>query len=233
MERLIDQVLNANRELPAHQLVLYTWGNVSAIDRSQGLIAIKPSGIPYEKLLARHIVVLDLDGKVITGTYRASSDTAAHLALYNRFESIGGIVHTRSRWATIWAQAGEDLPVYGTSHADHFDGAIPCTRRLNDDEIRGEYESNIGKVILETFEQRQLDPKTIPAVLVSGHAPFTWGADAAEAVVNAVVLEECAMMAWHTRLLQPAVQPISAELLNRHYLRKHGKSAYYGQKLKG
>ena len=233
MERLIDQVLNANRELPAHQLVLYTWGNVSAIDREKGLVAIKPSGIPYDKLLARHIVVLDLDGKVVTGTYRPSSDTAAHLALYRKFDGIGGIVHTRSRWATIWAQAGEDLSVYGTSHADHFHGAIPCTRPLTAEEIKGEYESNIGKVILETFEQRQLDPKDIPAVLVAGHAPFTWGQDAAEAVVNAVVLEECAMMAWHTRLLKPAVRPISTELLDRHYLRKHGKSAYYGQKLKG
>lgn len=233
MERLIDQVLKANCELPAHQLVLYTWGNVSAIDRSQGLIAIKPSGIPYEKLLARHIVVLDLDGKVITGTYRPSSDTETHLALYRRFESIGGIVHTRSKWATIWAQAGLDLQVYGTSHADHFHGAIPCTRFLNADEIKGEYESNIGKVILETFEQRQLDPKDVPAVLVAGHGPFTWGTDAADAVTNAVVLEECAMMAWHTRIIQPAIQPISNELLDRHYLRKHGQSAYYGQKLKG
>lgn len=233
MEKLIEQVLIANRELPAHQLVLYTWGNVSAIDREQGLVAIKPSGIPYDKLLARHIVVLDLEGKVVAGTYRPSSDTATHLALYRRFESIGGIVHTRSRWATIWAQAALDLPAYGTSHADHFAGTVPCTRFMTAEEIRGEYEHNIGKVILETIEQRGLDPKAIPAVLVAGHGPFTWGNDASDAVVNAVVLEECAMMAWHTRLMQPQVQTISDELIDRHYLRKHGKTAYYGQKRKG
>ena len=230
MERLIEQVLNANRELPSHQLVLYTWGNVSAIDREQGLVAIKPSGIPYDKLLARHIVVLNLDGKVVAGTYRPSSDTATHLALYRRYESIGGIVHTRSRWATIWAQAGQDIPALGTSHADHFHGIIPCTRRLTADEIKGDYEANIGRVILETFDHRPFEPDEVPAVLVAGHGPFSFGKDADEAVVNAVVLEECAMMAWHTRLLEPSVKPISNELLDRHFWRKHGKAAYYGQK---
>lgn len=233
MERLIEQVLIANRELPAHQLVLYTWGNVSAIDREQGLIAIKPSGIPYEKLLARHIVVLDLEGKVVRGTYRPSSDTATHLALYRRYPDIGGIVHTRSRWATIWAQAELDLPAFGTSHADHFYGTIPCTRPLTAEEIHTDYESNIGKVILETFDERQLDPATVPAVLVAAHGPYSWGRDADEAVVNAVVLEECAMMAWHTRMIQPEVQPILSDLQDKHYLRKHGKTAYYGQKQKG
>lgn len=233
MERLIEQVLNANRELPSHQLVLYTWGNVSAIDREQGLIAIKPSGIPYDKLLARHIVVLNLEGKVVAGTYRPSSDTATHLALYRRYASIGGIVHTRSRWATIWAQAGQDIPVLGTSHADNFHGAVPCTRRLTAEEINGDYEANIGRVILETFDQRPFKPDEVPAVLVAGHGPFSFGKDADEAVVNAVVLEECAMMAWHTRLLEPAVQPIVTELQDRHFYRKHGKSAYYGQKPRG
>ncbi len=233
MERLIEQALNANRELPAHHLVLYTWGNVSAIDREQGLIAIKPSGIPYDRLQARHIVVLDLEGRVVHGTYRPSSDTATHLAMYRRYPSIGGIVHTRSRWATIWAQAEMDLPAYGTSHADHFHGTIPCTRPLTPAEINQDYESNIGKVILETFDERKLDPASIPAVLVADHGPFIWGRDADEAVVHAVILEECAMMAWHTRMLQPDVQPISTELLDRHYLRRHGKTAYYGQKKKG
>ncbi len=230
MDQLIKETLQANLDLPAHKLVVFTWGNVSAIDRERGLVAIKPSGVPYDQLEARHIVVMDLDGNVRSGTYKPSSDTATHLELYRSFPNIQGIVHTHSRWATIWAQACRDLPAYGTTHADYFYGSIPCTRGMTKNEIDQEYELNTGKVIVETFKERDLKAAAVPAVLVAGHGPFAWGKDASDAVHNAVVLEECAMMAWHAKLLQPDLSTLDQNLLDKHYLRKHGKNAYYGQK---
>ncbi len=229
MENLIKETLQANLDLPKHQLVVFTWGNVSAIDRAKGLMIIKPSGVPYEQLEARHMVVVDLDGKVISGTYKPSSDTATHLELYKRFPTLGGIVHTHSRWATAWAQAGQDLPAYGTTHADYFYGDVPCTRKLTDAEIANDYELNTGRVIVETFTQRQLDPAAVPGVLVACHGAFTWGSSPTDAVHNAVVLEECSMMALHARLLTPDLPSLDQVLLDKHYLRKHGKNAYYGQ----
>jgi L-ribulose-5-phosphate 4-epimerase len=230
MDKIKLLTLQANLDLPKYNLVVFTWGNVSAIDRERGLVVIKPSGVPYDQLEERHLVVLDLDGNIVEGTYRPSSDTATHLELYKRFPRAGGIVHTHSRWATIWAQAGQDLPAYGTTHADYFYGAVPCTRKLTREEIAAEYELNTGKVIVETFEQRKIDPAAVPGVLVAGHGPFTWGRDAADAVHNAVVLDECSMMALNSRLLTPDLQPLDQRLLDKHYLRKHGKNAYYGQK---
>lgn len=229
MDNLIKETLLANLDLPKHQLVVFTWGNVSAIDRDRGLVAIKPSGVPYEQMEARHIIVVDLEGNIVSGTYKPSSDTATHLELYRRFPTIGGIVHTHSRWATLWAQAHLDLTAYGTTHADYFYGDVPCTRPLTAEEIQGSYELNTGKVIVETFEKRGLDPAAVPGVLVAGHGPFTWGTSAADAVHNAVVLEECAMMAFHTRMLNPGLGALDQVLLDKHYLRKHGKNAYYGQ----
>ena len=229
MDNLIKETLQANLDLPKYQLVVFTWGNVSAIDRDRGLVAIKPSGVPYDQMEARHIIVVDLDGKVVSGTYKPSSDTATHLELYRRFPSVGGIVHTHSRWATLWAQACLDLPAFGTTHADYFYGDVPCTRHLSTNEIQDSYELNTGKVIVETFEQRGIDAAAIPGVLVAGHGPFTWGTSAADAVHNAVVLEECAMMAFHTRMLSPGLPSLDQVLLDKHYLRKHGKNAYYGQ----
>ncbi|MGI6333900.1 MAG: L-ribulose-5-phosphate 4-epimerase [Saccharofermentanales bacterium] len=229
MENLTVRTLRANLDLPAHRLVVFTWGNVSAVDREKGLIYIKPSGVPYDHLEPRHIVTCDLDGKVVGGTYRPSSDTLTHLELYHHFPNIGGIVHTHSRWATIWAQACLDLPALGTTHADYFYGDIPCTRHLTDEEINGNYEKETGRVIVETFRNRNLDPDAVSGVLVAGHGPFVWGAGPEDAVQNAVVLEECAMMAYHTRLLSPGRMSLDQDLLDRHYQRKHGKNAYYGQ----
>ncbi len=230
LEQLIDDVLKANLDLPRHHLVTFTWGNVSGIDRETGLVVIKPSGVPYEELEARHMVVLELDGTVRQGTYKPSSDTATHLALYRRFPALGGVVHTHSRWATTWAQAYLDLPAFGTTHADYFYGDVPCTRQLTAAEIQNDYELNTGKVIIETFEQRKIDPSAIPGVLVASHGPFSWGKDAGDAVHNAVVLEECAMMGLNARLLRPDLQTVDQHLLDKHYLRKHGATAYYGQK---
>jgi L-ribulose-5-phosphate 4-epimerase len=227
---LIEQVLQANQDLPRRQLVVLTWGNVSAIDRANNRMVIKPSGIPYDQLEYRHMVVVDLEGRVIQGTCRPSSDTATHLELYRQFLALGGIVHTHSRWATVWAQAGLDLPPFGTTHADYFYGAVPCTRPLTQEEIEGDYELNTGRLIVETFRNRSLDPEAIPAVLAAGHGPFCWGTTAADAVLHAVVLEECAMMASEALHLHPDLQPISQVLLDKHYLRKHGKNAYYGQR---
>ncbi len=228
LETLKREVWQANLLLPQHHLVTFTWGNVSAADRERGLVVIKPGGVAYETMQPDDMVVVDLEsGAVVEGRYKPSSDTPTHLVLYRAFPSVGGIVHTHSRWATVFAQAQQPIPALGTTHADDFYGEIPCTRPMTDEEIGGEYEAETGKVIVERF--RALDPQTMRAVLVAGHGPFTWGKDAAEAVHNAVVLEEAAFMAWHTMQLGKK-EPISQALLDKHFLRKHGKDAYYGQK---
>ncbi|EMH4135329.1 L-ribulose-5-phosphate 4-epimerase [Serratia marcescens] len=229
MNELKRQVLAANLSLPAYGLVTFTWGNVSAIDRHSGLVVIKPSGIAYEVMTLEDLVVVDLEGKVREGHRKPSSDTATHLALYRAFADIGGVVHTHSRNATIWAQAGQPIPALGTTHADYFYGDIPCTRPMSEAEIAGDYEGETGKVIIETFNQAGRDPQQVPGVLVYSHGPFAWGKDAADAVHNAVVLEEVAIMAMATRQLAPAIAPMQPELLDKHFLRKHGKHAYYGQ----
>ncbi len=230
MENLINEVLEANLLLPKFGLVVFTWGNVSAIDRRNGIIVIKPSGVSYEAMGKEHMVVMDLDGKVLQGNYKPSSDTDTHIELYREFPEIGGIVHSHSRWATSWAQACMALPAYGTTHADYFYGEIPCTRKLTPDEINTLYELNTGRVIVETFRNANLNPKAIPGVLVAGHGPFAWGKNASDAVHNAVVMEECAMMAIQTRAINPDIEPIEQVLLDKHYLRKHGAGAYYGQR---
>ncbi|BEN74411.1 L-ribulose-5-phosphate 4-epimerase [Serratia marcescens] len=229
LNELKRQVLAANLSLPAYGLVTFTWGNVSAIDRQSGLVVIKPSGIAYEAMTLEDLVVVDLEGKVREGSRKPSSDTATHLALYRAFADIGGVVHTHSRNATIWAQAGQPIPALGTTHADYFYGDIPCTRPMSEAEIAGDYEGETGKVIIETFNQAGRDPQQVPGVLVYSHGPFAWGKDAADAVHNAVVLEEVAIMAMATRQLAPAIAPMQPELLDKHFLRKHGKHAYYGQ----
>ena len=228
LKDLKDQVLRANLDLPKRGLVVYTWGNVSGIDRDKGLVVIKPSGVSYEGMGAKDLVVTDLEGNVVEGHYRPSSDLATHLELYKGFEHVGGIVHTHSSWATIWAQAGRSIPALGTTHADYFYGPIPCTRRMTDEEIKGQYELVTGSLILETF--KDIDPIHMPGVLVNNHGPFSWGKDPMEAVHNAVVLEELAKMAYHTISLSPDIGPISKSLLDKHFLRKHGEGAYYGQK---
>jgi len=230
LSQLKQEVLEANLQLPKHGLVTFTWGNVSGIDREKGLVVIKPSGVPYENLKIEDLVVLDLEGNVVEGTLRPSSDTPTHLALYKAFTEIGGIVHTHSPWATSWAQAGRPIPALGTTHADYFYGEIPCTRSLNQEEIEQAYELETGNVIIETFEQNNLDPVAIPGVLVKNHAPFSWGKNADQAVHNAVVLEEVAKMALQTYQLNPNQGVIDQFLLDKHYLRKHGAKAYYGQK---
>ena len=226
LEQLKEEVCKANLQLPAYGLVTFTWGNVSAIDRETGLVVIKPSGVDYTNMTAADMVVVDLKGNVVEGKWKPSSDTATHLALYTAFPYIGGIVHTHSRQATSWAQAGRGIPAYGTTHADYFYGEIPCTRKMTPAEIGGEYEAETGGVIVETVKDTA---ETVPAVLVYSHGPFVWGKDAAEAVHNAVVLEEVAAIAYQTEVLNPAVTPMQQELLDKHYLRKHGKNAYYGQ----
>ena len=228
LEELKKKVYEANMELPKRGLITYTWGNVSAIDREAGLFVIKPSGVDYDELTPDDMVVMDLEGNKVEGKYNPSSDTPTHLELYKKFESLGGIVHTHSPWATSWAQSCRDIPCYGTTHADYFYGNIPCARGLTEEEINGEYEKNTGLVIIETFEGK--DPKSVPGVLCSNHGPFTWGKDAAEAVHNAVVLEEVAKMAFCTEMLNPDVKPAPQTLQNKHFLRKHGPGAYYGQK---
>lgn len=227
LKSLKQAVLEANLELPKYDLVTFTWGNVSGIDREQGLVVIKPSGVPYELMKAEHMVVVDLEGRTIDGNLKPSSDTPTHLALYKAFHQIGGIVHTHSPWATAWAQAGRGIPAYGTTHADYFYGEIPCTRKMTDEEINGAYELETGHVITETFQS--IDPSGMPGVLVHGHAPFSWGKNPHDAVHNAVVIEEVAKIAFHTIALNPSVSPIEQSLLDKHYLRKHGKNAYYGQ----
>ena len=213
-----------------HELVLFTWGNASAIDREAGIVAIKPSGVPYHGMTSADIVIVSLKGEVLGGRFKPSSDLLTHLELYRCFPQIGGIVHTHARWSTIWAQSCRDLPAYGTTHADYFYGPVPCTRKLSRSEIESGYEINTGKLICETFAHRDLDALAVPGVLVAGHAPFAWGADVELAVHNAVVLEACAMMAAHSEMLNPNVQALEQELLDKHYFRKHGAGAYYGQK---
>lgn len=230
LERLKRDVLEANLQLPKHGLVTFTWGNVSGIDHQTGLVVIKPSGVPYDELQIDDLVVLNLDGKIVEGSLRPSSDTPTHLALYRAFPEIGGIVHTHSPSATSWAQAGRAIPSLGTTHADYFYGEIPCTRTLTKEEIERGYELETGNVIIETFQREGLDPVSMPGVLLAGHAPFSWGKTASQAVHNAVVLEEVAKMALHSYLLNPQIKAIDQFLLDKHYLRKHGVSAYYGQK---
>ena len=227
LEQLKQCVLEANLLLPKHGLVTFTWGNVSGIDRTSGLVVIKPSGVDYEGMNAEDMVVVDLEGTVVEGKWKPSSDTATHLELYKAFPECGGIVHTHSRWATSFAQAGREIPALGTTHGDYFYGAIPCTRPMTDEEIQGEYEKETGTVIIETFSGK--NPADIPGVLVYSHGPFAWGKDPLNAVHNAVVMEEVAFMAFHAMALQPDLNPMQQTLLDRHYLRKHGKNAYYGQ----
>ncbi len=227
LQELKAAVTKANQELQHRNLVIYTWGNVSGIDRERGLVVIKPSGVAYDELTPDKMVVLDLAGNVVEGDLRPSSDTPTHLELYRRFPEIGGIVHTHSPWATIWAQAKRPIPCLGTTHADYFYGEVPCTRRLTKEEVEEDYELNTGRVIAELFENK--DYKAVPAVLVAEHAPFTWGKDPDEAVHNSVVLEQVAMMAYHTTVLAGSAQPISQHVADKHYLRKHGPGAYYGQ----
>ena len=227
LDELKERVLEANLLLPKHGLVTFTWGNVSEIDRASGLVAIKPSGVEYERMKAEDIVIMDLEGKVVEGKLRPSSDAPTHIELYKAFPEVGGIVHTHSEWATSWAQTGLAIPCYGTTHADYFYGSIPCARALTDEEINGEYEKNTGLVIIETF--RDLDSVAVPGVLCKNHGPFAWGKDAHEAVHNAVVLEEVAKMAVHTRDILPDADEAPQALKDKHYFRKHGKDAYYGQ----
>jgi L-ribulose-5-phosphate 4-epimerase len=229
---LRERVYEANIALVKHGLVILTWGNASEIDRERGVVGIKPSGVPYDQLRPEQIVLVNLEGKVVEGNLRPSSDTPTHLVLYQHFAGVGGIVHTHSRHATAWAQAMRPLPCFGTTHADAFYGAVPCTRSLSDAEIADDYEHNTGLVIVETFQKLGIEPMSVPAVLVAQHAPFTWGEDAAKAVENAVTLEEVAAMGLWSLLAQQAWQtlvPVSQSLLDKHFQRKHGEGAYYGQ----
>ncbi len=234
LEALKKKVFEANLRLVEYNLVVLTWGNVSAIDRESGLVVIKPSGVPYSSMTAEDMVVMDLKGNKVEGRLNPSSDTPTHLELYRSFENIGGIVHTHSPWACSWAQAGRDIPAYGTTHADFAFGGVPCTRGLTEDEVNNEYELNTGKVIVEEFKKRGIKPEECPAVLIHRHGPFTWGKDESKAVENALILEEVAKMAYQTEsvaaLSESSNIGIEDYLLNKHYQRKHGKNAYYGQK---
>jgi L-ribulose-5-phosphate 4-epimerase len=228
LDQLKEQVFQANLQLPKHGLITFTWGNVSGIDREQGLVVIKPSGVSYDVMKVEDMVVVDLKtGKTVEGSLKPSSDTPTHIELYKAFPNIGGVVHTHSRWATSFAQAGRGIMALGTTQGDYFYGEIPCTRKMTKAEIEGEYEKETGTVIIETFKDK--DPDTMPGVLVHSHGPFTWGTDAMDAVHNAVVLDEVAFMNFHAMMLEPGVPPMQQELLDKHYLRKHGASAYYGQ----
>ncbi len=227
LNRLKKIVLETNLALVKYGLVTFTWGNVSGIDRKQGLVVIKPSGVSYEAMKTEHLVVVDLDGNRVEGNLRPSSDTPTHLVLYKAFPEIGGLAHTHSAWCTSWAQAGRSIPALGTTHADYFYGEIPCTRKMTPEEIQKSYEKNTGHVIVETFQVKH--PLHIPGVLVNTHGPFSWGKDAVEAVHNAVVMEEVAKIAYHTVMLSPQSGPMDQVLLDKHFLRKHGVNAYYGQ----
>jgi L-ribulose-5-phosphate 4-epimerase len=227
LEDLKQKVLEANLLLPKYGLVTFTWGNVSGIDRESGLVVIKPSGVEYDFMKAEDMVVVDLDGKVVEGKWKPSSDTPTHVVLYKAFPNIGGVVHTHSRWAVTFAQAGRAIPAMGTTQGDYFYGDIPCTRPMTDEEIHGEYEKETGNVIVETFAGK--DPDAIPAVNVFSHGPFTWGTDPFNAVHNAVVMEEVAFMDFHALMLNPDAGRMQQTLLDKHYLRKHGANAYYGQ----
>jgi L-ribulose-5-phosphate 4-epimerase len=227
LEELKQQVWQANMDLQKHGLVVFTWGNASGIDREKGLIVIKPSGVDYDQMQPEDMVVLDLEGSQVEGTLRPSSDTPTHLVLYRKFSNIGGIVHTHSTCATAWAQAGKSIPAFGTTHADYFYGEVPCTRSLSKEEIQGDYEEETGNVIVEKFEQR--NPIHVPGVLVANHGPFSWGKDAHDAVYHAVVLEEVAKMALHTCSMNLEAKAMDQALLDKHFLRKHGENAYYGQ----
>ena len=228
LEELKQKVYEANMQLPKYGLVTFTWGNVSAIDREKGLFVIKPSGVDYDKMKPEDMVVMDLEGNQVEGKLNPSSDTKTHLVLYNRFPMIGGIVHTHSPWATSWAQAGRDIPCYGTTHEDYMYGEIPCVRCLTKEEIDTAYEKNTGLLIVDYFKDK--DYEAVPAVLCKNHGPFTWGKDGHEAVHNAVVLEEVAKMAARCEMINPQVTPAPQELQDKHYYRKHGVNAYYGQK---
>lgn len=229
LEELKEKVYLANMELPKRGLVTYTWGNVSGIDREKGLFVIKPSGVEYDELKPSDMVVMDLQGNKVEGDMNPSSDTKTHLVLYNAFPQVGGIVHTHSPYAVAWAQAGEDLPCYGTTHADYFYGSIPCARHLTQAELDEDYEKNTGVTIVETFKERGLDPMAVSAVLCFSHGPFTWGKDPAQAVYHSVVLEECAKMGLFTKMINPNAAPAPQRMLDKHYMRKHGPNAYYGQ----
>lgn len=228
LEELKKKVLEANLELPKYGLVTFTWGNVSGIDREKGLIVIKPSGVEYDVMTAEDMVVVDLEGKVVEGKLNPSSDTPTHVELYKAFPHIGGVIHTHSTWATSWAQAGRAIPAYGTTHADYFYGEIPCTRQLTPDEVERAYEKETGTVIIEAFKNK--DPMAVPGVIVYKHGPFAWGKNPHEAVHNAVVMETVANMAYHAEMIKPDHTPIEQYLLDKHYMRKHGPNAYYGQK---
>lgn len=230
LEELKKIVFNANMELPKKGLVTYTWGNVSGIDREKGFVVIKPSGVSYDNMKASDMVVVDMDGKVVEGEYRPSSDTATHIELYKKYPKLGGIVHTHSTFATSWAQSCNDIPALGTTHADYFYGDIPCTRKLTEYEIKGNYEVETGNVIIETIEKRQIKAMEVPGIIVASHGPFTWGKNPDDAVHNAVVLEEVAKMAYYTVTLNPRIKETESYLQDKHYLRKHGVNAYYGQK---
>jgi len=229
LEKLKQEVYDANIELVNQNLVIYTWGNVSAIDRETNLVVIKPSGVKYDTMKPSDMVVIDLEGNIIEGDMKPSSDTPTHLELYRCFKHINGVVHTHSEWATSWAQACRDVPSYGTTHADYFYGDIPCTRSLTKEEIKSDYELNTGKVIIETLVKKNYKPLEMPGIIVSNHGPFTWGKSATDAVHNAKVVEEVCKMAFRTEKLNQTVKKIDDHLLDKHYLRKHGKNAYYGQ----
>ena len=229
LEQLKEEVYEANMLLPKYDLVTFTWGNVSAIDRKSGLFVIKPSGVDYETMKLGDMVVVDLDGKVVEGHYKPSSDTPTHMELYKAFPSIGGVVHTHSSYATSWAQSGRNLPCYGTTHADYFYGSVPCLRCLDKDEIEDAYEENIGHLIVNEFARMNIDCEAVSAVLCKNHGPFCWGKNAKDAVHCAVVLEEVAQMAYRTELINPRVEQAPQELQDKHYFRKHGVNAYYGQ----
>lgn len=230
LEALKEEVCRANLLLPEHGLVTFTWGNVSGVDRDSGMMVIKPSGVDYEGMSPEDMVVVSLEtGERVEGRWKPSSDTATHVALYNAFPTLGGVVHTHSRWATSFAQAGRGIPAFGTTQGDYFYGEIPVTRKMTPEEIAGSYELETGNVIIETFRERRIDPDQVPAALVYSHGPFAWGKDAMNAVHNAVVLEEVAFMAFHAMALTPGLPPMQQELLDKHYLRKHGPGAYYGQ----